>query len=169
MTIALPSPSDEIPDRAQVFLAYLDCFRGRLVDKLRALPERELRSSRLASQWTPIELAHHLRHVERRWLEWGFLGLAIEDPWADNRDDRWYVDPEVSLDDVIEALVAQGEQTRAIVETHDLAEIGAPGPRWDGAEPPPLERILFHLLQEWARHAGHLDIVAELATGSFGE
>jgi Protein of unknown function (DUF664) len=35
----------------------------------------------------------------------------------------------------------------------------------DGADPPTLERILFHLLQEYARHLGHLDIVTELATG----
>jgi len=28
---------------------------------------------------------------------------------------------------------------------------------------------LFHLLHEYARHAGHLDIVAELAGGSTGE
>jgi len=29
-----------------------------------------------------------------------------------------------------------------------------------------LERVLFHAVQEYARHAGHLDIVAELATGN---
>ncbi len=31
------------------------------------------------------------------------------------------------------------------------------------------ERILFHLLQEYARHLGHLDIVSELAEGQIGE
>jgi hypothetical protein len=39
----------------------------------------------------------------------------------------------------------------------------------DGADPAPLERILFHLLQEYARHVGHLDIVSELAGGQTGE
>ena len=43
--------------------------------------------------------------------------------------------------------------------------MGQPGARWDGADPATLERILFHLLQEYARHLGHLDIVTELATG----
>jgi hypothetical protein len=47
--------------------------------------------------------------------------------------------------------------------------VGQPGERWDGADPPTLERILFHLLQEYARHVGHLDIVTELATGAAGE
>lgn len=31
------------------------------------------------------------------------------------------------------------------------------------------ERALFHLLQEYARHAGHLDIVRELIDGRVGE
>ena len=59
--------------------------------------------------------------------------------------------------------------SRAVVGSHDLAEAGQPGDRWDGADPPPLERILFHLLQEYARHLGQLDIVVELVTGAFGE
>ncbi|MGY4682759.1 mycothiol transferase [Micromonospora aurantiaca (nom. illeg.)] len=45
----------------------------------------------------------------------------------------------------------------------------APGERWDGADPASLERVLFHLVQEYARHLGHLDIVAELAGGPTGE
>jgi hypothetical protein len=32
-----------------------------------------------------------------------------------------------------------------------------------------LERVLLHLIQEYARHAGHLDIVRELADGTVGE
>jgi hypothetical protein len=35
--------------------------------------------------------------------------------------------------------------------------------------PAPLERVLFHLVQEYARHAGHLDIVRELVDGMTGE
>jgi uncharacterized damage-inducible protein DinB len=152
-----------------VFLTYLDYFRERLVGKLESLDERELRTSRLASNWTPIELVMHLRHVERRWLEWGFDGLDVGDPWADRRDDRWFVAPDLSLGDLVVALREQAARTRAIVEAHDLADIGQPGPRWDGEDPPSLERILFHLLQEYARHLGHLDIVSELAASDVGE
>ena len=53
--------------------------------------------------------------------------------------------------------------------SHHLSDAGQPGERWDGADPATLERILFHLLQEYARHTGHLDIVTELATGQTGE
>jgi hypothetical protein len=67
------------------------------------------------------------------------------------------------------SISAQAVRTRAIVESHDLADVGQPGDRWDGDDPPALERILFHLLQEYARHVGHLDIVSELAGGQTGE
>ncbi len=59
----------------------------------------------------------------------------------------------------------QAARSRAIIGSHDLGDVGKPGERWDGADPPTLERVLFHLLQEYARHLGHLDIVTELATG----
>jgi len=52
---------------------------------------------------------------------------------------------------------------------HDLAEVGAPGERWEGAPPATLERVLLRLVQEYARHAGHLDVVRELIDGRTGE
>jgi hypothetical protein len=169
VTVPFPEPTTPAPSRAEVFLSYLDYFRSRLVSKLEGLPGGELRTSRLPSGWTPVELLKHLAHVEMRWLEWGFEGRQVADPWADRRGGRWYVGPDETLTGLVAALHAQAARTRAIVESHDLAEIGQPGERWDGADPPALERILFHLLQEYARHLGHLDIVSELAGGQPGE
>lgn len=62
------------------------------------------------------------------------------------------------------ALEEQGRTTRAVALRHGLDEQGLPGERWDGEPPATLERVLLHLLQEHARHLGHLDVVAELAT-----
>jgi len=61
------------------------------------------------------------------------------------------------------------EGCRAVIENHNLDEVGQPGERWDGEPPAMLERVLFHLLQEYARHLGHLDIVCELADAGTGE
>lgn len=169
MSIEFPSPTVPISSRDEVFLGYLDWFRSRLVEKLEALAPEELRRSRLASGWTPIALLKHLTFVELRWIEWGFEGREVADPWGDRREDRWYVGPEETLESLVAALRAQAAETRRVVESTDLAAIGRPGPRWDGAEPASLERVLFHLLQEYARHLGHLDIVAELADGPVGE
>ncbi|MFF0155032.1 DUF664 domain-containing protein [Micromonospora sp. NPDC005203] len=167
--IAFPEPTDPAGSRTEVFLRYLDYFRESMVARVSALAEPELRRSRLPSGWTPLELLTHLRHVERRWIEWGFQGRDVAQPWGDRREDRWYVAPDETREDLVAALRAQGAHTTAVVTAHDLAEVGAPGPRWNGAAPASLERVLFHLVQEYARHLGHLDVVAELAGGPTGE
>lgn len=169
MSLPFPEPSTPTASRAEVFLGYLDYFRSRLVSKLRALPGAELRVSRLPSGWTPAELLKHLAYVELRWLEWRFEGRDLAAPWADDRDGRWYVAADETLEELVAALHAQAARTRALVESHDLADIGKPGDRWDGAGPATLERILFQLLQEYARHVGQLDVVSELAGGEVGE
>jgi Protein of unknown function (DUF664) len=169
VSVPFPSPTTPAASRAEVFLGYLDYFRSRLISKIEGLPGSEARLSRLPSGWTPAELLKHCAFVEMRWLEWGFEGRPVADPWADSRDGRWYVGPEETVGDLVAALRAQAARTRAIVEARDLSDVGQPGERWDGADPATLERVLFHLLQEYARHVGHIDIVSELAGGPTGE
>jgi uncharacterized damage-inducible protein DinB len=169
MTSPFPEATDPAGSRAEVFLRYLDYFRARLISKLESLPGAALRVSAIPSGWAPIEMIKHLRHVERRWLEWGFAGLDAGDQWADIQDGRWHVAPGETLASLTGDLMSQAATTRAIVTAHDLAEVGQPGERWDGAPPATLERVLFHLVQEYARHVGQLDVVAELAGGETGE
>ncbi|MGC4869293.1 DinB family protein [Micromonospora sp. DT53] len=166
---SFPEPTNPAGSRSEIFLRYLDYFRDSVMDKVSTLDEPELRRSRLPSGWTPLELLKHLRYVELRWIEWGFQGRDVAEPWGDRRDDRWYVSPDETRADLVAALRAQGAHTTAVVTAHDLAEIGAPGSRWRGADPASLERVLFHLVQEYARHLGHLDVVTELAGGPTGE
>lgn len=166
---AFPSPTTPAASTSEVYLRYLDHFRAVLVGKLDGLPVEELRSSRLPSGWTPLELLKHVTHVESRWLEWGFEGRDVGDPWADQQAGRWHVTAEESLAELVAALEAQALRSRAVVEGHALDETGRPGERWDGAPPATLERILLHLVQEYARHVGHLDVVRELVDGHVGE
>ncbi|HXS66399.1 MAG TPA: DinB family protein [Streptosporangiaceae bacterium] len=164
-----PSPSIPADSRAKVFLRYLDYFRSRVIAKLRDLPPEELRNSRLPSGWSPLELVKHLRYMERRWLEWGFMGQPVPEPWGDQIDDRWVLKDSDTRDSLIADLTAQAARSREIISAHGLDQVGQPGERWDGADPANLERVLFHVLQEYARHLGHLDVVVELATGKAGE
>ncbi|MEO8328913.1 MAG: DinB family protein [Candidatus Nanopelagicales bacterium] len=169
MTISFPSPTDVVDSRTEVLLGYLDYFRSTILHKLDDLPDEVLRSTQLPSGWTPLELLKHLTYVELRWLVWGFEGSVVPEPFGDRRDDRWYVAGDESLDQLVAALNAQAATTRHIVQEHHLSEVGQPGPRWDGADPATLERVLLHLVQEYARHAGHLDVVRELIDGQVGE
>jgi uncharacterized damage-inducible protein DinB len=163
------SPSRPVADRREVLLDYLDFYRSTMRSKVTGLTEAQLRTSRVPSGWSPIELIKHLVNVERRWIVWGFEGVRVDDPWADRRGDRWFVGPDESVEALLDAWDAGGRHTRQVVLAHSLDDLGAPSQRWDGADPPPLERILLHLLQEYARHAGHLDVVRELIDGTTGE
>lgn len=173
MSRDLPTPGPT-QDVAGLFLTYLDFYRDTVADKVWGLSEDELRTSRLPSGWTPIELVNHLAFMERRWVVWGFCGEQVDEPWGDHReglrDGRWYVSSAESLDGLLATLHATGERTREIVEGADLGAPAADTGRFAGAdEVPSLTAILFHVLQEYARHAGHLDVARELADGTVGE
>ena len=170
MTSEFPSPLLPRSSRTEVLTGYLDHFRATLVAKVRTLPAERLATSALPSGWTPLELVHHLTHVERRWLVWGFEGRAVDEPWGDADADGVRRAPAGGEPAALLAgLEAQGEVTRAVASRHALDEVGAPSARWEGAPPPTLERVLLHLVQEHARHLGHLDVVVELAGGGTGE
>nr|WP_231921477.1 DUF664 domain-containing protein [Micromonospora auratinigra] len=63
-----------------------------------------------------------------------------------------------------------GDRTRRIVESTPPDTPAALGGRFtDPARRPTLVAILLHVLQEYARHAGHLDVVRELTDGRTGE
>ena len=169
VSVPFPDPTSARGDRREVLLDYLDYFRSVVRARAGSLFDDQLTASLVASGWTPLELVKHLVNVERRWLVWRFAGLEVDDPWSDSRDGRWFVAPQESLEGLLAALTAGGERTRAIVMEHVLTDVGAPGERWDGADPASLERVLLHVTQEFARHVGHLDIVCELLGGPTGE
>ncbi|QKV92469.1 DUF664 domain-containing protein [Streptomyces sp. NA02950] len=167
----IDEPPHSLTDPGQTLHAYLDYFRGVIPHKLDGLSERELRTSRLPSGWTPLELLCHLTHVERRWLRWGFLGEPVDDPWGDRGpDDRWHVPEEISPDTVRARFEEQCVWSRAAVAGIPLERRARTGGRFaTEADAPSLGWILFHLLQEYARHAGQLDVARELADGAVGE
>jgi uncharacterized damage-inducible protein DinB len=164
-----PSPTGPATARGEVFLRYLDYLRERVVEKVSSLPYDALIVSVVPSDWTALELVKHLTYVEMRWLEWGFEGRAVDDPWGDHVGDRWRTDPIDTRESLLENLRHRGTLSSEIVRRHDLDELGEPGPRWNGEAPASLERVLFHLFLEYARHLGHLDIYVELVDGHIGE
>jgi uncharacterized damage-inducible protein DinB len=166
-----PEPSDTLTEPGELLRGYLDFYRDAVLRKLDGLPERELRTSRLPSGWTPLELLKHLAHVERRWLQWGFVGEDLDDPWGeDGPDGRWHVGAEETADEVRAFFLDTCARSRQIVATADLYDTARAGGRFDSPDhPPALVWILFHLLQEYARHTGQLDVARELADGTVGE
>jgi uncharacterized damage-inducible protein DinB len=163
-----PEPAADTADPAVLFARYLDYYRDTVLDKVSALDAADLRRSRLPTGWTPLELLSHLAHMEQRWFVWGFLGEDVDDPWGEQRDDRWHVPEEVGLEELGDFLRRTGERTTSLLAESSLDAVGKVGGRFDD-EPPNLAWICFHVLQEYARHAGHLDVAVELAGGPTGE
>jgi uncharacterized damage-inducible protein DinB len=168
----LPEPGDRasVGTKAR-FLDYLDFYRSAIAFKLDGLSDDDLRASSVPSGWSPLELLRHVVFMERRWFRWRFLGEDVDEPQGDDGPDgRWALRDDDTLDSLLAALAAGGRRTRAIVEAADLAERARGSQAALGGSPPPtLEWVLFHVLQEYARHAGHLDIVRELIDGRVGE
>ncbi len=169
------NPQEPTPEVAALWPAYLDFYRRGLVAAVLALDESERRTARVPSGWTPIELLSHVLHMEQRWFLWIFLGETVAEPWGDwstpdpwpsedatDPEARWQVTEGTTVDELADRLERLGRRTTQILADHPPQARATPAADWDGS-PPTLEWICFHVLQEYARHAGHLDIVAELA------
>lgn len=155
---------------------YLDWMRSEICRTVLALSPEEQRMPRVPSGWTPLELLSHCLHMEQRWFVWGFLGEQVAEPWgdwnteepwlSDDSDEtapraRWVVGDDVTAAGLAERLELVGQRTRGVLRDSSLDARAASGGRF-ADDPPTLEWICFHVLAEYARHAGHLDIVVEL-------
>lgn len=155
---------------AQRWADYLDWVRSELADGVLGLTPEQQRAVLVPSGWTPIELLSHVLHMEQRWFVYGFLAEPVDepfgdwnvpDPWAAPDGARWQVPDSVTAEQLAERLTAVGARTRDILASYPLDAVGSTGGRFT-EDPPTLEWICFHVLAEYARHAGHLDIVIEL-------
>jgi Protein of unknown function (DUF664) len=103
-------------------------------------------------------------------MQWGFEAEQVPDPWGDHdpHSEGWFLEPADTLHVLTERLGQTAERTETVVSKAELTERARLGGRFS-TDPPTLGWILAHLLQEYARHVGHLDVVRELMDGSMGE
>ncbi len=169
--MGIPTTFDEPPsalsDLAELFRSYLAFYRSELARRITVLDDDALVSSRIPSGWTPLEMLAHLVYREQRWFVWGFQGRAVEEPWGDHRDGTWHVPDDVDVATLFAWLEAGAAITDDILRSNELSSPAATGGRFTD-EVPTLGWICFHVLQEYARHLGHLDIAVELADGPTG-
>lgn len=168
---SLDEPEITVADPTELLAGYLDAYRVAVLRKLDGLDESALRRSAVPSGWTPLGLLKHLAYVELRWFRWGFAAERVETPWGDGfGSGGWPLAPDETATDVREFYEHQCTRSRAIAARADPHERAAVGGRFGTqAETPTLAWIQFHVLQEYARHTGHLDIARELIDGTTGE
>jgi uncharacterized damage-inducible protein DinB len=144
---------------------YLDAYRQVILWKLEGVDEEAARRPRVPSGTSLLGLVKHLAYVERYWFQHVIAGRDVPIPWLEEDDDeQWRLPPEQTVDDVIafyEAEVAESRRIHAQLTDPDLTV------EEDG-EQVSVRRILIHMVEEVARHAGHADIIRELIDGSTG-
>jgi hypothetical protein len=154
-------------------LGYLAAQRSAVVAVVDGLDETSFRRSVVPSGWTCLGLLEHLGHAERFWAQAVLAGAVTALPWSDEPEGEW--DPGAALvsehrtADVIAFYRAQCARTDAIVAGFDLDDRPPGVHRRDlPAQVGDVRDVVLHLLEETARHAGHLDIARELLDGRTG-
>ncbi len=146
------------------FLGYQRAsVRAILVD----LDEAALRTPVLPSGWTPLGLVEHLGYAERHWFQEVFRGSAEPLPWPDART------PLVTLRATSQVLGFYQDQCRvsdAVIAGSALTAtpVGRHPDESLASQTTDLRRIILHIIEETARHAGHLDVARELIDGRTG-
>lgn len=165
--------ADDIPsswDERTILTTFLDYARGTVHAKCAGLSDADARRAPLPSSplMTVSGLVSHLRWVESSWIEKTLLGGTIDVPWTDDDPDREFrVAVEVPLAQLLAEYRAACARHRDLVASLDLDTASRGVLEWR-TEPVTLRWILFHLIEETARHNGHIDIVRELADGARG-
>jgi len=110
---------------------------------------------------------NHLRWVERSWVNDRLLGGEDDGPWTkENPDAEFDEGSALPIDEVIRRYEEEAARTRAVFAEHDLDALMA---KATPEHPLTARWILLHLIEETARHNGHLDILREMADGDVGD
>ena len=166
----LDDPGVAVSDPDELLTGYLDWYRRAIDRKLDGLNETQLHAVVAPLGWSPLGLVQHLGWVERRWMRWGFAAEPVIAWHPDGDDAEWVVAADVPSTAVRAWFRAEVDRAAALVAGVPLDRQARVGGRFGTAEEAPtLGRILFHLLQEYARHAGHLDVARQLIDGVTGE
>jgi Protein of unknown function (DUF664) len=143
---------------------FLDAQRACVLTIIEGLDDQQLTTAVLPSAWTPLGMVEHLGYAERHWFQEVLVGEAVPAPWPD--DDHALLTTPRSRDTVFGFYAEQRAITDRAIATHSLDAV--PKEKHDGLLVPDLRWIILHMIEETARHAGHLDIVRELLDGTTG-
>jgi uncharacterized damage-inducible protein DinB len=155
------------PEKA-VLHEFLEYQRASVLAIVEGLGDEALHTSVLPTGWTPLGLVEHLGHAERHWFQEVLTGVAGPLPWPD--DDQAPLTTSRALPLVLSFYRDQCQISDSIIEATPLGT--APVSRHPEAllasQTGDLRRIVLHMIEETARHAGHLDVVRELIDGRTG-
>jgi Protein of unknown function (DUF664) len=144
----------------------LDRHRDAILWKLEGLSDTDLRKVMVPSGTSLLGLVKHLAAVEYGWFCETFgretepLPFDEDDPDADLR-----VEPGETTEDVLGFYGRARAAADRVIGEVGLEETGT---AWFG-DAVSMRWVLIHMVEETARHAGHVDILRELLDGMVGD
>jgi len=145
---------------------FLQAQRDSVLAIVEGLDEKALTTPVLASGWTPLGMIEHLGFAERHWFQQVAADSAEPLPWSND-------DPPLVTSRRSGAVLAfyrdQCARSDAVLAATPLATppLGRQSDMPEG-EITDLRRIVLHMIEETARHAGHLDVAREMIDGQTG-
>ncbi|WP_329103639.1 DinB family protein [Micromonospora sp. NBC_01699] len=147
-------------DERRVLESFLDFYRRIIVTKLHEVPDADAKRRLVPSETTLAGVLRHLAVVERNWFQHHLAGQPTPDEDADG---GWSVE-QTTMAELLEAYSRECARSRATAAGYRLDDTGT----HDQLGPVSLRWIYVHMIDETARHAGHIDILRELTDGSTG-
>ncbi|MET7311838.1 MULTISPECIES: DinB family protein [unclassified Streptomyces] len=172
---SLPTPSAARTE-ADSLRSVLERNRRTFAWKIWGLAEKGLRATTAASSMTLGGLVKHVALVEADWLAVKLAGREYGAPWdavdfdADP-DWEWRTGALDSPEDVYTVWREAVERSRDLV-VEIIEERGLDGPAsftWPNGRTPTVRDMLLDMIEEYARHTGHADILREAVDGRVGE
>jgi len=155
--------------------AFLDYYRATIQRQAEGLTKAQLATPHPPATMTLAGILKHLAFVEHWWFVNVLEGKPGDPAWVPEgvweSDDDWDFnsapeDDAESLNAWFEAAVAESDRvTDAALATDEGLDTLARRPRGDGSVAS-LRWILVHLIEEYARHAGHADLIREAVDGA---
>jgi uncharacterized damage-inducible protein DinB len=159
-------PSDA--DERAMLEGWLDYHRATLAMKCAGLDDEQLRLRAVPpSTLSLLGLVRHLTEVERHWFRRVLAQQDLPDVYCTPED------PDADFDQVDDAdgghaFVAWREEVEAAREAAaDIADLDAGGVHH--GHPVSLRWVLTHMVEEYARHNGHADLLRERIDGVTGD
>ncbi len=117
-------------------------------------------------------MVKHLAYVERNWFRIRFAGEPeLPVPWTDEDPDADFrVEADETTEQILQFYRDECDRSRSTAAGALLDDLAV---QWPADRPPEkrpnLRWIYVHMIEETARHAGHLDVVRELIDGTTGD
>ena len=147
--------------------AYLDFHRETLALKCAGLSDDDLRRRPTPSSLSLLGLVRHMAEVERSWFRRVIDGQDVPLVWSPDGDFQVAYDADGAAPEVAfatwQAEIAIARDIEAAAPSLDVTGVD----RRSGDEYS-LRRVLLHLIQEYARHNGHADLIREGLDGTVG-